>query len=49
MKSPFRLAILAAFAATLVGGWAQAQEVSFKDPTGDDHGPVPAGRIAAPG
>jgi len=39
MKSPFRLAILAAFAATLVGGWAQAQEVSFKDPTGDDNGP----------
>ena len=39
MKSPFRLAILAALAATLVGGWAQAQEVSFKDPTGDDNGP----------
>ena len=39
MKSPFRVVILAAFAAVLAGGWARAQEVSFKDPTGDDNGP----------
>jgi len=39
MRSPVRFAILAAFAAALTGGWASAQEVSFKDPTGDDNGP----------
>ena len=39
MKSRFRLVILAAFAAALAGGSAWAQEVSFKDPTGDDNGP----------
>jgi carbohydrate-binding DOMON domain-containing protein len=39
MRLPFRVAILAAFAAVLAGGSAGAQEVSFKDPTGDDNGP----------
>ena len=39
MRSPFRFVILAAFAAALAGGSARAQEVSFKDPTGDDNGP----------
>ena len=39
MKSPFRFAVLAAFAAALAGGSALAQEVVFKDPTGDDNGP----------
>jgi carbohydrate-binding DOMON domain-containing protein len=39
MKSPFRFVVLAAFAAALAGGSALAQEVSFKDPTGDDNGP----------
>lgn len=39
MRSPVRFVILAAFAAALAGGWALAQEVSFKDPTGDDNGP----------
>jgi carbohydrate-binding DOMON domain-containing protein len=39
MKSWFRFLVLAAVAATLAGGSALAQEVSFKDPTGDDKGP----------
>jgi carbohydrate-binding DOMON domain-containing protein len=39
MRSPIRFVVLAAFAAALAGGWALAQEVSFKDPTGDDNGP----------
>jgi carbohydrate-binding DOMON domain-containing protein len=39
MRSQFRFVILAAFAAALAGGSAWAQEVSFKDPTGDDNGP----------
>jgi carbohydrate-binding DOMON domain-containing protein len=39
MRSPVRFVVLAAFAAALAGGSARAQEVSFKDPTGDDNGP----------
>jgi carbohydrate-binding DOMON domain-containing protein len=39
MRSQFRFVILATFAAALAGGSAWAQEVSFKDPTGDDNGP----------
>ncbi len=39
MKSLFRFTVLAALAAALLGGSALAQEVSFKDPTGDDDGP----------
>ena len=39
MRAPFRFVMLAALGAALAGGWARAQEDSFKDPTGDDNGP----------
>ena len=39
MRLPFRFVMLAALGAVLATGWARAQEVTFKDPTGDDNGP----------